>query len=221
MNQIEIFNSPEFGSIRTLEQNGKVLFCGTDVATALGYTNPRKAVRDHTRGGTKCSIGVQTGKKADGSPAVQMVEMLFIPEGDLYRLIAHSKLPSAERFEQWHNEQEKARQLMPYKLPAKLVEYLKTGPLRLEFPERELVKWAELYPYMDVQEMTWKRKKLLSLMAKMDNYSDYLLLWSPRDKKLWYLDIEHKEFHPLAKWEEFIADPGKYLNGMIEGEFEE
>ena len=123
--------------------------------------------------------------------------------------------------EDWHNEQEKVRQLMPYKLPAKLVEYLKTGPLRLEFPERELVKWAELYPYMDVQEMTWKRKKLLSLMAKMDNYSDYLLLWSPRDKKLWYLDIEHKEFHPLAKWEEFIADPGKYLNGMIEGEFEE
>ena len=123
--------------------------------------------------------------------------------------------------EEWHNEQEKARQLTPYKLPAKLVEYLKTGPLRLEFPERELVKWAELYPYMDVQEMTWKRKKLLSLMAKMDNYSDYLLLWSPRDKKLWYLDIEHKEFHPLAKWEEFIADPGKYLNGMIEGEFEE
>ncbi|MDM8201262.1 ankyrin repeat domain-containing protein [Fournierella massiliensis] len=123
--------------------------------------------------------------------------------------------------EEWHNEQEKARQLMPYKLPAKLVEYLKTGPLRLEFPEWELVKWAELYPYMNVQEMTWKRKKLLSLMAKMDNYSDYLLLWSPRDKKLWYLDIEHEEFHPLAKWEAFIADPGKYLNGMIEGEFEE
>ena len=89
------------------------------------------------------------------------------------------------------------------------------------YQERELVKWAELYPYMDEQEMTWKRKKLLSLMAKMDNYSDYLLLWSPRDKKLWYLDIEHEEFHPLARWEEFIADPGKYLNGMIEGEFEE
>ena len=51
-------------------------------------------------------------------------------------------------------------------------------------------------------------------------YSDYLLLWSPRDKKLWYLDIEHEEFHSMAKWEEFIADPGRYLNGMIEGEFE-
>ena len=78
MNQMEIFKNPEFGSIRTFEQDGKVLFCGTDVATALGYANPRKAVRDHTRCGTKCSIGVQTGKKADVSPAVQMVEMLFI-----------------------------------------------------------------------------------------------------------------------------------------------
>ena len=123
--------------------------------------------------------------------------------------------------EDWHNEQEKVRRLMPYKLPAKLVEYLKTGPLRLEFPEQELVKWVEFYSFMDVQEMTWKRKKLLSLMVKMDNYSDYLLLWSPRDKKLWYLDMEHEEFHPLAKWEEFIANPGWYLNGMIEGEFEE
>ena len=90
--------------------------------------------------------------------------------------------------EEWHNEQEKIRQLMPYKLPAKLVEYLKTGPLRLEFPDQKWVKWAELYSFMDVQEMTWKRKKLLSLMVQMDNYSDYLLLWSPRDKKLWYLD---------------------------------
>ena len=57
--------------------------------------------------------------------------------------------------------------------------------LRLEFPERELVKWAELYPYMDVQEMTWKRKKLLSLMAKMDNYSDYCLLYTSPRTRIW------------------------------------
>ena len=101
MNQMEIFKNLEFGSIRVIEEDGKYLFCGTDVATALGYTNPRKAVRDHTRYGTKRSIGVQTGKKADGTPAMQMVEMLFLPEGDVYRLIVHSKLPSAERFERW------------------------------------------------------------------------------------------------------------------------
>ena len=40
MNQMEIFKNPEFGSIRTFEQDGKVLFCGTDVAAALGYANP-------------------------------------------------------------------------------------------------------------------------------------------------------------------------------------
>ena len=93
--------------------------------------------------------------------------------------------------------------------------------LGIRRPRNKYRNVAELYSFMDVQEMTWKRKKLLSLMVQMDNYSDYLLLWSPRDKKLWYLDIEHEEFHPLAKWDDFIADPGRYLNGMIEGEFEE
>lgn len=122
--------------------------------------------------------------------------------------------------EAWHNEQEKLHQLKAYKIPGKMVQYLKTGPLHLEFPEHELVRWAELYSFMDLQEITWKRKKLISLMMKMDNYSDILLLWNPKDRKLWYLDLEHEEFHPLAKWEEFINDPGSYLNGMIEGRFE-
>ena len=91
MNHVEIFKNPEFGSIRTLDHDGKVLFCGTDIAAALGYTNPRKAVRDHTRGGTKCSIPTTSGNQT----------MTFISEGDVYRLIVHSKLPSAERFERW------------------------------------------------------------------------------------------------------------------------
>lgn len=119
--------------------------------------------------------------------------------------------------EDWHNEENRAQQLAAYKMPTEMVEYLKTGPLRLEFPEQDEVQWAELYSYMDVLEMTWKREKLLSVMAQMDNYPDYLLLWNPKDKKLWYLDVEHEEFHALATWEDFIADPGRYLNGMIIG----
>lgn len=91
MNQMEMFKNPEFGSVRVIEENGKYLFCGTDIAAALGYTNPRKAVRDHTRGGTKCSIPTTSGNQT----------MTFISEGDVYRLIVHSKLPSAERFERW------------------------------------------------------------------------------------------------------------------------
>ena len=119
--------------------------------------------------------------------------------------------------EDWHNEENRAQQLAAYKMPTEMVEYLKTGPLRLEFPEQDEVQWAELYSYMDVLEVTWKREKLLSIMAQMDNYPDYLLLWNPKDKKLWYLDVEHEEFHVLATWEDFIADPGRYLNGMIIG----
>ena len=50
MNQMEIFKNPEFGSIRVIEENGKYLFCGTDVADALGYSNPRDALRRHCKG---------------------------------------------------------------------------------------------------------------------------------------------------------------------------
>lgn len=53
MNELQIFNNPEFGEIRTISENGTVLFCGSDVARALGYTNPSKALTDHCKGITK------------------------------------------------------------------------------------------------------------------------------------------------------------------------
>ena len=49
MNQIEIFNSPEFGSIRIVEENGKYLFCGADVAKSLGYKDTVNALKTHCR----------------------------------------------------------------------------------------------------------------------------------------------------------------------------
>ena len=101
MNELMIFNNPEFGEIRTIEEDGKVLFCGSDVAKALGYKRPNDAISAHCRGTVKRRTGVQTGTKADGSPAIQNIEMLFIPEGDIYRLAAKSELPGAERFESW------------------------------------------------------------------------------------------------------------------------
>ena len=101
MNEMQIFRWPDFGEVGTVEGNGTVLFCGGDIAKAIGYTNPRKAVSDHCRCVTKRYIGVQTGTKADGTPAMQEVAMLFIPEGDVYRLAARSKLPGADAFERW------------------------------------------------------------------------------------------------------------------------
>lgn len=91
MTDLQIFKNPEFGEIRTLEENGKILFCAADIAKALGYANPNKAVNDHCRAITKRSTPI-SGK---------MQGINFIPEGDVYRLITHSKLSAAEKFESW------------------------------------------------------------------------------------------------------------------------
>lgn len=91
MNSLQIFNSEEFGEIRTIEIDGKPYFVGTDVAKALGYSNPRKAIIDHCKGVTKRDTPTSSGIQS----------MSYINEGDLYRLIMKSKLPSAEKFESW------------------------------------------------------------------------------------------------------------------------
>ncbi|MBL4937779.1 phage antirepressor KilAC domain-containing protein [Clostridium sp. YIM B02515] len=94
MSEIQIFKNSEFGIVRTIEENGKVIFCGTDIASALGYTNPQKAIKDHCR-----EDGVTFRSVMDNIGRTQQAK--FIDEGNLYRLITHSKLPAAERFEQW------------------------------------------------------------------------------------------------------------------------
>lgn len=91
MNELQIFNNEEFGEVRMTEIDGKPYFVATDVATALGYTNPRKAVNDHCKGVTKRDTPTSSGVQS----------MSYINEGDLYRLIMKSKLPSAEKFERW------------------------------------------------------------------------------------------------------------------------
>lgn len=53
MNEMTVFQNSEFGSVRTLEDDDKVLFCGNDVARALGYSNPRDALRAHCKGVVK------------------------------------------------------------------------------------------------------------------------------------------------------------------------
>jgi prophage antirepressor-like protein len=91
MTNITIFKNNDFGEVRTLEQDGKTLFCGSDVAKALGYAIPSKAVNTHCKGVSKMEVPTNGGSQ----------QMLFISEGDMYRLIVNSKLPSAEKFERW------------------------------------------------------------------------------------------------------------------------
>ena len=98
--QLQVFNHEQFGDVRIIEEDGRVLFCGKDVAKALGYENPRDAIRRHCRGVVKRD-GVSKTTNQHGVTTEQVTQMSFIPEGDLYRMITHSKLPAAERFEKW------------------------------------------------------------------------------------------------------------------------
>ena len=91
MNDVTIFRKDEFGAVRVLEEDGRTLFCGSDVAKALGYARPNDAIAAHCRATVKRSTPI-SGK---------MQEINFISEGDVYRLITHSKLPAAEKFESW------------------------------------------------------------------------------------------------------------------------
>ena len=94
MNEVRIFENEMFGTIRTLEENGKVLFCGSDIAKALKYAKPINAVTAHCR----CTLkrGIPHPQAPD-----KKIDMIFVSEGDVYRLITHSRLPAAEEFESW------------------------------------------------------------------------------------------------------------------------
>ena len=93
-NAIQVFENTAFGAVRTLEENGTILFCASDVAKALGYSNPNKAVSDHCRGDLTNRYPI-----LDSLGRTQRAT--FITEGDVYRLIVRSKLPDAEKFERW------------------------------------------------------------------------------------------------------------------------
>ena len=90
-NKIEVFKNEQFGEVRTILDGETLLFCGSDVARALGYARPGKAIIDHCKGVLKRDTLTSGGTQS----------LSYITEGDVYRLIVHSKLPSAERFEHW------------------------------------------------------------------------------------------------------------------------
>ena len=91
--ELKVFENPTFGQVRTVEIDGEPYFVGKDVATILGYSNPRDAISKHVddedKGVAKCdTLG---GRQ----------EILFINESGLYSLILSSKLPGAKEFKRW------------------------------------------------------------------------------------------------------------------------
>lgn len=94
MNELQIFNSEEFGEIRTVEIDNEPWFVGKDVAVALGYSNTRDALNRHVDNDDKNTVVIPDGNKGNPNQTV-------INESGLYALIFGSKLDSAKRFKHW------------------------------------------------------------------------------------------------------------------------
>lgn len=92
-NEIVSFDNDEFGRVRTIDEDGKALFCAKDIAVALGYSDTNNAIKRHCRGVAK--------RHPITDDLGRYQEARFITEPDVYRLITHSKLPNAQRFESW------------------------------------------------------------------------------------------------------------------------
>lgn len=171
MNEIQLFTSELFGSIRIFEQNdGKVLFCGKDVASSLNYASTANAIAAHCKGVTEIMTPTNGGTQA----------MKFITEGDLYRLITHSRRPDAEKFERW---------VFDEVLPS----IRKTGCYQME------PALADLSPQLQVLiQMETRQKQLEARQAQQDtaiadlgqrltNTCEVIAL----DKNSWRKDTQH------------------------------
>ncbi len=162
MQELKIFNNNEFGQVRTVEIDGKPYFVGKDVANALGYSNPRDAISRHCKGVVKHDSFKEGG---------QLIAL--ISEGDMYRLITHSKLESAERFESW---------VFDEVLPTirKTGGYLNNTDLFIntyfdDIPEEQknLVRTC----LVSIEE---KQKKINNLQKENDLLSQKILQWADR-----------------------------------------
>ena len=130
--KITEFHNSEFGSIRMIEDGGRLLFSGIDVAFALGYAKPRNAINVHCKGALKRGVLTSGGVQP----------MIFIPEGDVYRLITKSRLKSAQNFEKWvFDEVLPAIRKTGGYLETDLLDRVNDNPeLLLEFAERLLAE---------------------------------------------------------------------------------
>lgn len=158
MNELKIFENTQFGTVRTFTENGKTLFCGKDVAMALGYKETHKAISRHCKGGTKRPVPTSGGTQ----------ETIFITKGDVYRLAASSKLPDAEKFESW---------IFDEVLPSiqETGGYIYTTP---EMTDAEIMAKAVLIAQTEIEKRDERIKELESekeILLPKANYCDEVL----------------------------------------------
>ena len=168
MNDLAIFENPEFGHIRGLKIEGEPWFVGKDIAEALGYKNPQKAIRDHVDAEDK---GVNELFTPGGKQNIAIIN-----ESGLYSLMLKSKLPGAKKFKRWVTSEV---------LPS----IRKTGAYSMQGADRDAPAedamferlWAELERkqklngYVDrfCSYFGWSRRYFLSGMYKLMKRNGY------------------------------------------------
>lgn len=120
---------------------------------------------------------------------------------------------------EWHSMEAQDKVFESFRAPKAMMEYLKQGSLKLEFPEGARAKWIKFYPYTDVPQIFYHGKKVLSLAEEIDGYQ-VMLVWEPGSKKIWFIDTEHDIFHAVSTWTKFIKDAGTYVNRALMWEFD-
>lgn len=168
MNDLAIFENPEFGHIRGLKIEGEPWFVGKDIAEALGYKNPQKAIRDHVDAEDK---GVNELFTPGGKQNIAIIN-----ESGLYSLMLKSKLPGAKKFKRWVTSEvlPSIRKTGAYSVPGAG----RDAPADNAMFERlwaELERKQKLNGYVDrfCSYFGWSRRYFLSGMYKLMKRNGY------------------------------------------------
>lgn len=195
MSNLQVFNNKEFGQVRTVLIDGVPYVVGVDVARILGYNKPSDAVTRHCRYTTKHGI-------PHPQNPTKILKVNCIPEGDIYRLIANSELPEAEKFESWIFDEvlPTIRKHGAYLTPQKIEEVLMDPDTIIQLAtqlkeERALVQKqkqiiGELKPKADYMDRILKNKGLVTItqIAK-----DYGMSGQAMNKLLHDLGVQYKQ----------------------------
>jgi uncharacterized protein len=112
----------------------------------------------------------------------------------------------------WHDDENSIARLKRHKLPPDLIAFLRGDNRRMAL-EGCIAKWIEFHRPAGLKELKWGRRKVVDLVAAVDNYDETgFLVWSTKDRKLAHADIEHDELTVLCTWGEFLQDPSKWIN---------
>ena len=223
-NEIKIFENEEFGSVRTLEINGKPYFVGKDVADILGYQNGSRDINRHVDEDDREKVMIFDGN--------QNKESIIINESGLYSLILSSKLPNAKKFKRWVT----AEVLPAIRKTGSYSIQIKPDSYTIEDPAARARRWAEEYeekkaleakieeqkPLVEYAEHIQASKDVIDMksMAKLASKNGIKIgrnkLFSfLRDRKI--LDRENIPYanYMDKEWFQVVESPYTFNNGDV------